>query len=116
MKKSTFSSLKKSMQEGLDIVKGKSLDGIVITEIIIREPKVFSARAIKKLRVSMGISQSMFAQIIGVSVNAIRNWEQGRNSPSTMARRFLELIENDPEQFLGQAEEMQIIERHQERA
>ena len=111
MKKSSFTSLMKSMEDGLAITKGKKVKGTLITEYVVHEPKCLSAKEIRKIRMSLDISQPVFAQILGVSVNALRNWEQDRNSPSALACRFLEMIQNDPQSFLGQAEEMQIIEQ-----
>lgn len=104
------------MEEGLKIAKGQNVNGSVITEFIVNEPKSFSAKSIKKLRQKLNVSQSIFAQIIGISVNALRNWEQERNKPSTIACRFLEIIENDPKLFLKQAENMKIIKQNQKRA
>lgn len=110
MKKSTFESLKKSMGQGLSLAKGEKLGHARIAEFIVREPKGFSAEQIRKLRLQIGLSQPVFAGILGITVNAIRNWEQGRNTPSMMARRFLEIIQDDPQGFLDQAESMAIYE------
>ena len=110
MKKNTFGSLQKSMREGLQVAKGKKVEHVRIAEYIVREPKNYSAKQIKKIREQIALSQPVFAGLLGVSVNAYRNWEQGRNSPSMMARRFLEIIEDDPQGFLEQAEDMEIYE------
>ncbi len=40
---------------------------------------------IKKLRLSLNKSQEDFAQLIGVSVDSVRKWEQGKRNPSRMA-------------------------------
>ena len=111
MKKTSFESLKKSMDEGLRIAKGEKLNHSRIAEFIVREPKGFTAVQIRKLRQKIGLSQPVFAGILGVTVNAMRNWEQGRNIPSMMARRFLEIIQDDPQGFLDQAESMEIYEQ-----
>lgn len=116
MKQSSFQSLKKSMKEGLDFAQGRKVKGTNINEYIVHEPKGFTAEEIKSLRISLQISQPIFAQILGVSVNALRNWEQDRNSPSMMARRFLEVIENDPSKFIGLVKKMEIIEQTRMRA
>ncbi len=111
MKKNTFNSIKKSMNEGLNIAKGESPKQTRVSEYVIREPKSFTAKDIRKIREMLGLSQPVFASLLAVTVNALRNWEQGRNAPSSMARRFLELIEEDPEGFIDQAEEMESIEQ-----
>ena len=116
MKKNTFKTLKKSMEEGLLISKGKSLKQTRISEYVIREPKDFTAKDIRQIREQLELSQPVFASLLAVTVNALRNWEQGRNAPSAIARRFLELIEEDPSGFINQAEEMEIIEQYEKLA
>src|SRR5213595_373443 len=56
------------------------------------QPKAFDADAIKAIRRSLGVSQAVFAQIIGVSADLIASWEQGHRKPVPMACRLLELI------------------------
>jgi putative transcriptional regulator len=43
------------------------------------------------------MSQSHFAQYIGVSVRTIQEWEQGRVVPSGAARAFLTVIDREPD-------------------
>lgn len=110
MKKSTMEALKRSMAEGLQIARGQDVEGAVTTEYVIHEPEAVTAEEVREIRQSLAMSQPVFAQILGVSVNALRNWEQGRNAPSPIACRFLTLIRNDPEFFIQQIEDLNIIE------
>jgi len=48
---------------------------------------------IQKIRKSKGETQLKFAARIGVHVNTLRRWEQGRGTPSSMALRLLEAAE-----------------------
>jgi putative transcriptional regulator len=41
----------------------------------------------------MGLSQSAFANRFGLSVHALRNWEQGKRQPDPAARAYLKVIE-----------------------
>jgi putative transcriptional regulator len=34
------------------------------------------------MRRTMGLSQRVFAKLVGVSVKTLQNWEQGRRQPS----------------------------------
>lgn len=111
MKKKSFASLKKSMDEGLQIARGHKFVHAHISQYVVRQPKRYTAAQIKKIRQKTSLSQPVFASILGVSVNAYRNWEQGRNTPSMIACRFLEIIEDDPQGFLDQAENMKIYQQ-----
>ena len=44
---------------------------------------------VKAIRLRMGLSQAKFANQFGFSVDAVRNWEQGRRQPDVAARAFL---------------------------
>jgi putative transcriptional regulator len=44
----------------------------------------------------LGASQAVLAAFLGVNVNTVRSWEQGRRPPQPIARRFLSEIESDP--------------------
>ena len=44
----------------------------------------------------MELSQSVFANIIGVSKKAVEAWESGKNIPQGPAQRMLELLDKDP--------------------
>ena len=56
------------------------------------EPEDFDAKAIRDVRESLGVSQALFAQILGASVDTVASWEQGIRVPTPMARRLLEEI------------------------
>ncbi|HIA4611284.1 helix-turn-helix domain-containing protein [Salmonella enterica] len=54
------------------------------------------AMKIKEIRQASGLSQSKFAELISVNVDTLRNWEQGRRSPTGPAKALLRAIANDP--------------------
>jgi len=45
----------------------------------------------------MGLSQSAFANRFGLSIFALRNWEQGKRQPDPAARAYLKVIEKVPD-------------------
>lgn len=51
-----------------------------------------------------GLSQSQFAQLIGVSVRTLQGWEQGRKEPSGAARTLLAIAAMNPQAILAVAE------------
>ena len=50
-------------------------------------------KRVKKIRVSLGLSQPALAELLRVAVGTVRDWEQGRNAPSGPAELLLELAE-----------------------
>ena len=51
--------------------------------------RVINVSDIAKTREKTGLSQSRFAQLLGVSVRTLQDWEQGRRAPSGAARTLL---------------------------
>jgi putative transcriptional regulator len=51
----------------------------------------------RNVRGRTGLTQAAFAARIGVPVETVRNWEQGKRSPRGPARALLRLIEQAPE-------------------
>ena len=49
---------------------------------------------IKELRKKHGLTQADLCNEIGVTVYAVRQWEQGKRTPSRMAVKALENFEN----------------------
>lgn len=52
---------------------------------------------VKRIRESMGMSQTEFADYFGFSVRTLQEWEQGRSMPRGVARNFLILLQREPE-------------------
>ncbi|MEX3022096.1 helix-turn-helix domain-containing protein [Kluyvera sp. STS39-E] len=91
MDKALFERLTQSMAQMNEIIGGD------------REPsRTFhiDALEIKAIRQASGLSQPRFAELISVSVDTLRNWEQGRRSPTGPARALLRAIANDPRNVL----------------
>ena len=68
----------------------------VVRHVVVPEPGAYSARAVKMTRARLGLSQRMFARLVGVSTILAQSWEQGRREPSPLARRLLDEINRDP--------------------
>jgi putative transcriptional regulator len=52
---------------------------------------------VKAIREKMGLSQASFANQVGLSIYALRNWEQGKRQPDPTARAYLKIIEKAPD-------------------
>ena len=60
----------------------------------------FEPADVRAIRKKIGLSQSEFALLIGVSVATLQNWEQGRRRPEGPARALLRVAEARPEALL----------------
>jgi putative transcriptional regulator len=54
----------------------------------------------KAIRNEMGLTQVQFAALLGISVNTLRNWEQGRREPEGPAKVLLLVAAHRPEAIL----------------
>ncbi|MBS4051233.1 MAG: helix-turn-helix domain-containing protein [Methylomonas sp.] len=60
-----------------------------------------SARFARRVRKRLGLSQAEFSQRIDVSLETIRNWEQGKRSPTGAAKALLKILDKAPEAALA---------------
>ena len=65
--------------------------------------RVITFPAISEIRNKVGLSQSEFAKLLGVSVRTLQEWEQGRRAPSGPARTLLAIAHQNPKALLDVA-------------
>jgi DNA-binding transcriptional regulator YiaG len=58
--------------------------------------QIESGEDVAALRRFVGLSQSQFAQAMGISVHTLRNWEQGRRRPDGPAIGLLRIAARHP--------------------
>lgn len=73
-----------------------------VREMKAGQVKVVSSPVIEA-RKKIGLSQSQFAALIGVSVRTLQGWEQGRKQPSGAARTLLAIASTNPKAVLAVA-------------
>lgn len=88
MDKELFADLMQSMKEAVEITKGELPPSRVFT---VTPPDV------KQVREKTGLSQSAFAQMIGVKVKTLQNWEQHRRQPTGAAAALLTIFDRAPD-------------------
>ena len=67
------------------------------TAVAAAEAELDDAAYAKGVRASTKLTQSEFAARIGVPIETVRNWEQGKRSPRGPARALLKVIERAPD-------------------
>ena len=65
--------------------------------------RVANVPSVASIREKTGLSQSRSAQLFGVSVRTLQDWEQGRRAPSGAARTLLLIAERNPKALLDLA-------------
>jgi len=88
-----------AFQEAMDVLRsGESLPGRLTArsrhDEFIRPS--YGPDDVRRVRDLLGMSQVVFARFLGVEPNTVRSWEQGTRPPSSIARRFMGEIEEDP--------------------
>ena len=84
-----------ALEQAVDYEKGKDVKGVRSRRISIAPLPHYKARKIKNIRNMLGLSQSTFAYVMGVSKKTVEAWESGRNEPQGPAQRMLMLLEKD---------------------
>jgi putative transcriptional regulator len=62
--------------------------------------RVINVPSVSGIRERTGLSQARFAQLLGVSVRTLQDWEQARHAPSGAARTFLMVAAKNPRALL----------------
>ena len=62
--------------------------------------RVTNVPSVSSVRERTGLSQARFAQLLGVSVRTLQEWEQGRRAPSGAARTLLLIAQKNPRALL----------------
>jgi len=116
MKKKLFEELLQSVREMKAVRRGEALpsrvwvvkrgrDGGVVRrqldpEGYRRKRRAEHAEAVAATRTKLGLSQSKFADLLGISVKTLHNWEQGRRKPTGPAKVLLKVAAKHPEAVL----------------
>ena len=56
-----------------------------------------NAEDIQKIRDKTHLSQSVFAKMLNVSSSSVKQWEQGKRTPSGSTKVLLELLKENPD-------------------
>ena len=87
---SLFDDLQEGLQEAIDYEKG--LGSAKTTTYVIAPIKKYTNEEIKKVRNRAGMTQTVFANYMGVSKKTVEAWELGRTHPTVPAYRLLDIL------------------------
>ena len=89
-----YESILKGLNEAIDFETGKGKARTARCTVI--PAPEFDANQIRDARLSLGMTQTTFAQVMGVSIKTVEAWEAGTNRPAGAARRLLGMLQADP--------------------
>lgn len=92
MKKELFNELLQSVNQAVAIERGHAKPS--------RTFVVKTANDVVRVRTKLGISQTRFAKLMGISANTLQNWEQGRRKPTGPAKILLKVVARYPKAVL----------------
>lgn len=91
MKKATFEQLLQGVRDA-----GKYLRN---EKVRVRVDRL-TPDSVVVVRTRLGLSQAEFSRAIGISLDTLQNWEQGRRQPTGPARILLKVAAKHPEVIL----------------
>lgn len=91
--------LVQSLTEVRDGLRGRP-GKLTMKTVEIPDAPPCGAAAVHKLRDRLGLSQGLFAKLLGVSRKLVEAWEAGTRTPSPMACRLLDAIDRNPSLFV----------------
>ena len=92
---SLFEDLKEGLEEAIAYEKGYGA-GRVKTYMIL-PVKEYSGKEIRDIRTKAGMTQSVFASYMGVSIKTVEAWEGGRTHPTGPVFRLLDILSKNEE-------------------
>jgi putative transcriptional regulator len=76
---------------------------ILRVEVVAPRSFDFEDPDVAAIRDELGLSQTKFAALLGISVRTLQNWEQGRRRPQGPARVLLRVAAKHPRSVLDAA-------------
>ena len=69
----------------------------IVAGVSLMAPAESQAAYARRVRAATSLTQAAFAARLGVPVETVRNWEQGKRAPRGPARALLKVIERAPD-------------------
>jgi DNA-binding transcriptional regulator YiaG len=91
---SALMEIKQALDEGVP-----PAERFTVREVEVVDPGEYDAAKICRTRAKLGVSQAVFARIVGVSTVLVQFWECGKRTPNALARRVLDEINREPKRW-----------------
>lgn len=88
-----FDDLKTGLEQAIDYERGKGT--AKVTTFVIPPIKKYNSTEVKTVRNKAGMTQTVFADYLGVSKKTVEAWERGRSAPAGPACRLIEMLDNN---------------------
>lgn len=89
-----FESIKTGLEEALEYERGNTAN-VRVRRVKIEPIHKFNSQEIRDIRKDANLSQSAFANFMGVSKKTVEAWEAGTNIPQGSSQRLLEIVRRD---------------------
>jgi putative transcriptional regulator len=90
-------SLRENLQDLVDAGISTKFTNKRLKELGVKLPTIQMTPAkIQQIRKSTKLSQTVFAQLLNVSVASVKHWEQGVREPSGSTKVLLDLLNRNP--------------------
>lgn len=91
-----YESIMQGLNEAVDYANGKT-EGVRVHKVEVKPVPSFNAGDIKTIRGTLGMTQMIFASMLGVSKKTVEAWEEGINAPNGPSCRLLAMFRENPE-------------------
>ena len=91
-----FEDLKTGLEQAIEYERGNG--EAKVTTYVIMPVKKYTSSDVKSVRNKAGMTQTVFADYLGVSKKTVEAWERGRSAPAGPACRLIEMLENNKDE------------------
>lgn len=97
------------LHEALEVRRGNAQPArrvrrLSARDTVVQPPRSYEGAGVQRVRERLGLSQSVFAQVLNASPETIKAWEQGKRQPDGMTLTLLEVAENHPEALMSRVQ------------
>lgn len=98
MRKSIKKAIGNTVQDIINRGIKTSFTAKELKELEVKIPNIdLDARDIQKIREKIKLSQNVFAKVLNVSSSSVKQWEQGKRTPTGSTKVLLELLQKNPQ-------------------
>jgi putative transcriptional regulator len=94
-RKNLFDDMAEALESAIQWERGKRTRRIKVSSVTISPVRKLSPIEVKNLRINLGMTQALFADVLGVTKKAVEAWEAGAKNPSGPVLRMFEILEKE---------------------